>query len=100
VSKEKAMSPAVENDVASGAAATRPVFVDESGRRARWCRRLLAAGTLVALVFLVTVAVLGVAFSRSAESDSWAAPDRLTQPTVTAAPAAPAGPAAAPGSRP
>jgi hypothetical protein len=61
---------------------SRPVFVDESGRRARWCQRLLGACTLVALGFMLTVTVLGVAFARSAGCDSWAGPDRLDRSTA------------------
>ena len=63
--------------VAAGAD-PRPVFVDESGRRARWFGRLLALCTLIAVAFMLTVAVLAVAFTRSAGADTWAAgPDQV-----------------------
>lgn len=79
---------------------TRPVFVDESGRRARWCRRLLGACTLVALGFVLTVTVLGVALVRSAGCDSWAGPERLGQPTAVLTSTLPHQLSSAPRSRP
>lgn len=46
------------------------VFVDPSGRRARWCRRLLAATAAVALSIVVILAALTVAFVRSAAPEA------------------------------
>jgi hypothetical protein len=89
------MLPVLDDDLAPSVVAHgegRPVFVDESGLRARWCRRLLGACAVVALAFVLTVAVLGVAFTRSPACDAWAGPDRAGHPAA-------AGPAA-PGCRP
>jgi hypothetical protein len=47
-----------------------PVFVDTSGRRARWCQRFLAVGTLVALSFVLTIMALAIAFTRSTPGPS------------------------------
>jgi hypothetical protein len=79
---------------------TRPIFVDESGRRARWCRRLLGTCTLVALGFVLTVAVLGLAFTRSTGCDAWAGPDQLGRPTAVSTATAPVRLSSAPGCRP
>jgi hypothetical protein len=79
---------------------SRPVFVDESGRRARWCQRLLAVCAVVALAFVLTVALVGVVFARSAGSHSWAGPDRLGRPAAVSTASVPGQQAPAPASRP
>jgi hypothetical protein len=58
-----------------------PVFVDAAGQRARWCRRLLASCALVALMFLVTVTIQGVALARAAGCHTGNAPARPGDPS-------------------